>query len=346
MSQENLPYWLALSRLPGFGPIKIKKLIEQYHSPQAACAALNCEINNCEQEIMDCHKLGVEILTVEDEDYPFNLKNIYDPPPVLYLNGKSKVISRNCLAIVGTRTATPFGLEVARQLGFELAALGITVVSGLALGIDTAAHQGALTAQGQTIAVLGHGVEMIFPGSNAGLGEKIKVNGLLVSEFPLGQKPEKWTFPQRNRIISGLSLGVIVVEGAYDSGAMITAKLAVEQGREVFAVPGNIKLDQTKGPHWLIKQGAKLVENVEDVLEELKLQMPNYAPKAHLPLKDYSGLSSEEQKIISVLSQESKHLDTIAAEAKLSIPQTSSLLMMLEIKKIIRQLPGKTFLLS
>jgi DNA processing protein len=212
----------------------------------------------------------------------------------------------------------------------------------MASGIDTLAHRGALEAEGRTVAVFGCGVDVVYPSENKGLAKSIEENGSLVSEFPLGTGTEKGHFPRRNRIISGLSMGVIVVEGHYDSGAMITAKAALDQGREVFAVPGNVELDQSKGPHWLIKQGAKLVESVEDVLEEFNMVMPKRIENEN---RDYSNLPAEEQKIISVLSLEPKHIDNISVETKLSIPQVSSLLMMLEVKKLVRQLPGKMFVL-
>jgi DNA processing protein len=298
---------------------------------------------------------NIKVLTLEDEEYPENLKNIYDPPPVLYIRGKIEKSDQKALAIVGTRRASRYGLEIARKLACELAALGITIVSGMAMGIDSAAHRGALEAKGRTIAVFGTGVDEIFPSQNKELAGQIAFAGALVSEFPLGTKGEKGNFPRRNRIISGLSLGVIVVEGHYDSGAMITAKEALEQGREVFAVPGNVELDQSKGPHWLIKQGAKLVESVQDVLEELNMVMPKKMTNDPLDFargqmsnegRNYPELNEEEKKIVSVLSLEPKHLDVISMETKLSIPQVSSTLMMLEIKKVVRQLPGKMFVLS
>lgn len=289
---------------------------------------------------------NVCVLTLEDEEYPTLLKNIYDPPPVIYIKGNKFQPNEKTLAIVGTRKASRYGKEIAQKLAFELASLGITIVSGMALGVDTFAHQGALEAKGKTIAVFGCGVDVIYPPSNRGLSKEIETSGALVSEFPLGTGTEKGHFPRRNRIISGLSLGTIVVEGHYDSGAMITAKQALDQGREVFAVPGNVDLDQSKGPHWLIKQGAKLVESVDDVLEELNVviddrRIPNSEPRTF----DHSNLSPDEQKIIKVLSLEPKYIDNISVESGLSIPQVSSLLMMLEVKKVIRQFPGKKFVL-
>lgn len=346
----NLRYWLALNKVEGLGPVKLKRLLEQYGSPKAICEALKCPLPDVEAELTSLNRAGAEIIALDEPNYPPQLKNIHDPPPLLYIQGNLLPADSKAIAIVGTRRATRYGLETARKFAFELAQLGITIVSGLALGIDSAAHEGALQSKGRTIAVLGSGIDQIFPKVNIKLAGNIKTNGAVVSELPLGQKPEQWTFPQRNRIISGLSLGVIIVEGHYDSGAMITAKEALEQGREVFAVPGNVELEQSKGPHWLIKQGAKLVENVQDVLDELniKFQASNVKikPKVAKQQIDLSKLSGDEQKVAKVLSFEPKHIDNISADSKMPIAQVASLLMMLEIKKIVRQLPAKFFVLS
>lgn len=233
-----LKYWMALNKVVGLGPVKMKRLLDQYHNPQAICAALNCPVNDVEQELEQLRKLNIQAITIDDAAYPTSLKNIHDPPPIIYVKGQLLPQDQKAIAIVGTRKATRSGLEIAGKLAYQLAELGITIVSGLALGIDTAAHDGALKAKGRTIAVLGSGVDQIYPKSNLNLAQRIMAQGALISEFPLGQEPDVWTFPQRNRIISGLALGVILVEGHYDSGAMITAKLALDQGREVFAVPG------------------------------------------------------------------------------------------------------------
>jgi DNA processing protein len=362
---ENLKYWLALNKIPGLGPVTIKKLWEHFGDVKLIWQAGEnklldlAEINrpalksflenrdklNLDGEIEKTQKTGVKTLTLEDKDYPLGLKNIYDPPPVLYLKGGILAADQKSVAIVGTRKASHYGQQLARKFAFELASLGITIVSGLAQGIDTCAHQGALAAKGRTLAVFGCGVDIIFPFENRRLAEQIELSGALISEFPLGARVEKGNFPRRNRIISGLALGTIVIEGNYNSGAMITAGQALEQGREVFAVPGNVELEQSKGPHWLIKQGAKLVEKVEDVLEELKFQLP--APKKEMakhPLPPVT-LSPQEQKIVSVISAEPKHLDLVSIDCDLSTPQVSSLLMQLEIKKTVRQLPGKMFAL-
>lgn len=366
--QENLKYWLALNKITNLGPVTIRKLWEHFGSIEKVWGAdedviLSIEglnrlavksfIQNrsqvkLEDELEKISKERVSVLTLEDKDYPELLKNIYDPPPVLYIKGKGFKKEEKMIGIVGTRRASRYGKEVAKKLAFELSQLGMTIVSGMAIGIDTCAHQGSIEAKGKTIAVLGCGVDVVYPPQNRGLAKEIESCGALLSEFSLGTETEKGSFPRRNRIISGLSLGVIVVEGHYDSGAMITAKLALEQGREVFAVPGQIELEQSKGPHWLIKQGAKLVESVEDVLEELNIKDPRPTTHDLRPeqKRDYSNLSAEEQKIVSVLSLEPKHIDRIAADSKLPISQVSSLLMMLEVKKIICQLPGKNFTLT
>jgi DNA processing protein len=366
---ENLKYWLAINKIPGVGPVTIKKLYGHFGSIEAVWSVGENEINsvdeisksaarsfienrqkiNLNEELDLVSKQKVKIITLDDDQYPANLKNIYDPPPVLYVKGDLLPADTKAVAIVGTRRASRYGLETAKMLARQLSLAGVTVVSGLAAGIDTAAHEGALAAGGRTLAVFGCGVDVIFPPQNKSLAEKIAQTGALLSEFPLGMTGDRSTFPRRNRIISGLSLGVIVVEGHYDSGAMITAKEALEQGREVFAVPGNVELEQSKGPHWLIKQGAKLVESAEDVLEELKFQIPNTNIQTGTNAKEQISnnkplnLAPEEEKIYLMLSAEPVHLDEIAFKTGWPVQQVSSLLTMLEIKKAVRQLPGKMF---
>ncbi len=343
--QENLKYWLALNKVPGLGPVKLKKLLEQYLSPQAVCAALNCPVPEVAEELGKLSSLKAQAITIDDPDYPLSLKNIHDPPPIIYVRGELLPADGKAVAVVGTRRASHYGLATARKLAYQLAQYGITIVSGLALGIDAAAHQGALEAGGRTLAVLGSAIDKVYPATNQMLAQKIETSGALISEFPLGQEPDKWTFPQRNRIISGLSLGVIVVEGHYDSGALITAKEALDQGREVFAVPGNVELEQSKGPHWLIKQGAKLVEGVDDVLEEFSWARKITNDELRMTNEGINPeLNGDEGKIYKVLSFEPKHIDNIALEAGVSPGQAAGLLMVLEVKKLVRQLPGKMFL--
>ncbi len=335
-----IKYWLALSNTPKIGPIKAKQYLEKYGDIKKVCQVLKCDFKWAEEELKKAKKLGIRILCQDDAGYPENIKNIYDPPMVLYVKGSLLPQDKKALAIVGTRKATSYGREIAQTLAKELSSYGITIVSGLALGIDAAAHSGA----DRTIAVFGAGVDQVYPPSNRSLAKEILDRGAWVSEFPIGMTPEKWTFPQRNRIISGLSLGVIVVEGAKDSGALLTAKLATEQGREVFAVPGNISNKNSTGPHHLIKQGAKLVHSVEDVLEELHIKSEILNPKSETNSKlKFSNLSKEEQKIINAIMIEPKHIDAIANEIGLPVYQVSSILAILEIKKIVKQLPGKIF---
>lgn len=365
---SRLKKWLVLSRVPSLGTSSIKKLWDHFGSIDKILSASEAELSSIEGLSKKAIKLLVAVnprinsgefsfpnsphfnvgfqpttrdtkaLTFEDKSYPQALLNIYDPPSILYVKGDENLLNQKCIAIVGTRKASHYGKVMARKLAYELAAAGITIVSGLALGIDTAAHEGALEAKGKTVAVLGCGVDVIYPPSNKNLYSRIPT---IISEFEPGTEVEGWRFPQRNRIISGLSLGTIVIEGHYKSGAMITAKQALDQGREVFALPGQVDNDQAKGPHWLIKQGAKLVESVEDVLEELGMVMSHEG----LPAADYSNLSEDELKIVKMLSLEPKHMDAISLETKLAIPQISGLLMMLEMKKMVRQLPGQKFVL-
>jgi len=372
--KDNLKYWLAINKVPNLGPVTIKKLWDHYGNIKAVWEADEKSIWRIEglskpavkafvenrskidlnAELDAVNNKKIKAYAIEDEGYPVLLKNIYDPPPVLYVRGSILKSDEKALAIVGTRKASRHGLEFAKKLAAELASLNITIVSGFATGIDTAAHHGALEAKGRTIAVFGCGVDIIYPPGNMNLVDKIEASGAMVSEFPMGTGTEKGNFPRRNRIISGLSLGVIVVEGHYDSGAMITAKQALEQGREVFAVPGNVELDQSKGPHWLIKQGAKLVESVDDVLEELKSQIPSTKSQTISKSqyqnsnteRSYSDLSSAEQKIVAVLSFDPKHIDAISSETGFSTSQVSGMLMVLEINKIIKQLPGKLFIIN
>ena len=325
------------------GPVTIKKHLEEHGTIEQVCAILNASLDQAQEQINRSQEFGARLIAQADESYPELLKNIYDPPIVLYVKGEVESLKNKSVAIVGTRRASHYGLELARKLAFDLASLGITVVSGLAAGVDTAAHQGALEAKGKTIAVFGCGLDTIFPAANRGLAQEITQNGALVSEYSFGSPTSKTNFPRRNRIISGLSLGTIVIEGDYKSGAMITAKCALDQGREVFAVPGDVRSELSNGPHWLIKQGGKLVENVGDVLEEFGMVMPEkMTNEGRINL----NLSDDEKKVVDKLSLEPKHLDMICYETGFSLQQISSLLLALEMKKAIKQLPGKMFVVS
>ncbi len=293
------------------------------------------------EELELIKKHGVKVITFLDESYPKNLKNIYAPPMVLYVKGEILPQDDMAVAIVGSRLASFYGIQSAERLGFELASRGITVVSGLARGIDSSAHKGALKAKARTLAVLGSGIARIYPEEHKVLAQKISESGAVISEFPMLTIPERGNFPKRNRIISGLSLGVVVVEAAERSGALITSDCALEQGREVFAVPGKVDSVTSKGTHKLIKQGAKLAETADDILEELRLKiMAGLKENEH---RLHAKLDKEETLIYTLLSSEPQHIDELSEESGIGVTDISRILLNLEIKKFTRQLPGKNF---
>ncbi|MFH1390429.1 MAG: DNA-processing protein DprA [Candidatus Margulisiibacteriota bacterium] len=337
-----LRYWVGLNMVEGLGPIKLRQRLERGDSPQSLCAEFNAPLDLADRQIETAQKNNIRIIQLVDHDYPEILKQIHDPPPILYLRG-DLVKMETAVAIVGTRKATAYGSECARRLAAGLASCGLTIVSGLAMGIDTAAHEGALSAGGRTIAVLGGGVDAPTPYCNARLAIEISKSGGVISEYPLGQKPQTWSFPRRNRIVSGLCRAVIVVEGGEKSGALITARMALEQGREVMAVPGRIDSELSRGPHSLIKDGAKLVETVNDVLVELNLEPQNNERECRPAAA--CQLTLEEERIFARLSREPKHLDVIAAELALPGYQLSTLLLSLEIKRAVKQLPGQYYIM-
>jgi len=286
--EERKKYLIGLNLIGNIGLVRQRALLEKFPNPEDVFRASLKELQNIhligrelgkrikdfsietlERELRLIKEIGVTVLLWEEKEYPENLRNISNPPSLLYTKGKIIEEDKNSLAIVGTRYCSSYGRMMAEKFGFELASAGFTIISGMAKGVDTAAHRGALLSKKRTIAVLGSGLARIYPEENIGLAEKIAKNGAVVSEFPLLTEPEGRNFPRRNRIISGLSNGVVVVEAGIRSGAIITADLALEQGREVFAVPGNVG-ERNKGVHRLIKEGAKLVETVEDILEEVK----------------------------------------------------------------------------
>ncbi|MCX5692940.1 MAG: DNA-processing protein DprA [Candidatus Omnitrophica bacterium] len=299
---------------------------------------------NLNKELDLIKKHGVEVITFLDKDYPENLKNIYDPPVVLYVKGKILPEDKLAIAIVGSRLASFYGLQTAERLGFELASHGITVVSGLARGIDSSAHKGALKARKRTIAVLGSGLANIYPDEHVKLAEKISESGAVISEFPMLTRPDKGNFPKRNRIISGLSLGVVCVEAAEKSGALITCDCALEQGREVFAVPGKVDSMTSKGTNKLIKQGAKLAQGAEDILEELNLsgfaRRRNNGGRSQI---EGSALDKDESLVYTLLSSDPKYIDDICLESGIALNRIAKILLDLEIKKFVKQLPGKNF---
>jgi DNA processing protein len=271
------------------------------------------------------------------------LREIDNAPPVLYTRGDFLPNDEWAVAMVGTRRASAYGKEVAREIASVLAAAGVTIVSGLARGIDAAAHVAALEAGGRTIAVLGSGVDVIYPPEHKALTERILSHGVILSDYPIGTQPDANNFPPRNRLISGLSLGVIIVEAGEESGALITADYANEQGREVFAVPGSILAHNSKGPHKLIQQGAKLITSAEEVLEELNLRLAAHHAEARVQLSIFDQVDDNEKKILAQLSSEPLHADELCVLLSMPIANVSSVLAMMELKGMVRQVGGMTY---
>ena len=366
---EETDYWIGFSVFPGIGPVRFKLLLDYFGSAKKAWEASSLELREIKigDKLADqfddfrktfsvseyIHMLTrehVSVLTLNDPRYPKLLTQISDPPFVLYIKGKKGKTPFNLdrtIGVVGTRKITNYGTEVTKRLVTELVSYGFTIVSGLAYGVDAVAHQSALDAGGKTIAVLGCGIDIIAPPSNARLYHQIADggNGAIVSEMPFGLRPNKGLFPARNRIISGLSLGVGVTEGASDSGALITARNAGEQGREVFAVPGPITSPYSKGPAGLIKKGAKLVEKVEDILEELNLiNLTNLTNKSNLSNSIIvRGETKEEQKILDSLKDRQMHTDELVRATGLTISAVASTLSVLEIKGIVKDYGEKEY---
>jgi DNA processing protein len=296
-------------------------------------------------ELKKVEKNSYQLIAFRDTGYPVILAEIPDPPLVLYVRGQAEILHTTAIAIVGTRRCSRYGRETARRIAGELATLGIIVISGLALGIDGEAHRGTLEAGGRTVAVLGTGVDEIYPSEHASLAKEVEASGALVSEFPLGTKPRKENFPRRNRIISGLSRGVLVVEAPFRSGALITARTALEQGREVFAIPGRADNPNAAGPHSLIRDGAKLTSGAKDILEEIAPQLAQQtlsAPQAQesLPLFD---LDPDEKKVYEVLDRDPTPVDTIITESGLEASIVAGVLLRLQLKQLVLQMPGNKF---
>jgi len=300
-------------------------------------------------EIERARRIGIVLVTPQDDGYPPLLRASSDPPPVLYVRGRIEADDRLAVAVVGARRATAHGERTAARLAEDLAGRGFTIVSGLARGVDAAAHRGALAAQGRTVAVPGCGIDQTYPPEHQSLRKEIESNGAVVAELPLGSYPHGYHFPRRNRIISGMCLGVVVTEAAIQSGSLITARLAADQGREVFAVPGFVKADNSRGPNGLIKQGAKLVETVQDIIDELLPQLD--APfrerlkgRVPHPVESPPQLGKEEATIYLALSFEPMHIDDLITNSRLPAADVAAHLLALEFKHLVRQLPGQTYL--
>lgn len=298
-----------------------------------------------EAELLKAERLGVTLVCFGEPDYPALLANIYKPPMVLYVKGDSGLLGLEGLAVVGSRAATSYGLKIARELSGKLAAKGLVIFSGLALGIDTAAHAGALAVGGKTVAVLGCGLDVSYPKSNWRLAEQIAQAGAMVSEYPLGTPPDAFRFPERNRIISGLGRGVLVVEAAQRSGSLITARLALEEGREVFAIPGRVDSVKSAGAHRLLQEGAKLVGGIDDILDEMgwlsETSSRGSTPSAQPPPEE--PLGPEEARVLAVLEAYPKHIDSIITQARLSPAKVNELLLRLELQGLIESLPGQQY---
>jgi len=357
---ESLIGWLALKSIAGIGNRLCLELINCFGEPEKVFSASRKELldvdgiskhladriasyqvaEEVKEDLALVQRNGFRIITFSDCEYPALLRQIHDPPPVLYVYGKLRTNSLN-IAMVGSRNATSYGSTTTRRLSGDLARRGFTVISGMARGIDSAAHIGALSAKGETIAVLGCGLGTVYPAENRKLFHRIAETGAVISEFPFLTPPEAYNFPIRNRIISGMALGVIIVEATRKSGSLITAKLAAEQGREVFAVPGSVASFKSMGTHGLIKEGAKLVENVNDIIEELNIGPVNLSgPRAEAPPPT---LTAEERIILNELSPYPIHIDEVVRQVALSAGEVSSLLLQLELKGLVAQSPGKHF---
>ncbi len=341
----QLRNWLAVYHSPGVGSAKFHAYLRVDPHLAALPTGITPNWSGVESDLAWLQQPNTAIITLLDDRYPSLLKNIPSPPPLLYVRGDVNILSKPQLAIVGSRRPTAQGLEQAEYFARHFASLGFVVVSGLALGIDSASHKGALAANGgQTIAVLGNGVDYIYPAQNRSLTAKILTNGCLVSEFPIGTKPIAHHFPRRNRIISGLSLGVLVVEAAQDSGSLITAKYAGEQGREIFAIPGSISNSQVKGCHELIRQGAKLVESPSDVLEELPtllkyaIRDKNAAAASVNPR--LALLSTQQHQLLNRIDYEVTNVDIIVERVGLSTSIVGGMLLELELQGLITAVPG------
>ena len=364
--------WFVLRAVKGLGDATVCRLVQAFGSPEAVLAASADDLltlgglssslaqaiqrgldrdtqQDIDRELKALERLRLSVVTYLDVTYPPRLRTIHDPPPLLYVSGGLSEADHHAVAIVGARRATQAGRLLTEQLSQELASAGFTIVSGLARGIDAAAHRGALAAQGRTVAVLGCGIDRTYPPEHQTLRKQIESNGAVVAELPLGAYPYGYHFPRRNRIISGMCMGVVVTEAAIKSGSLITARLAAEQGREVFAVPGFVKAENSRGPNGLIKEGAKLVESVEDIIEELLPQLDGsfrnrLKARAPLPTAAMPQLCKEETTIYNLLSHEPTHIDDLIARASLPAAEVAALLLSLELKNVIRQLPGHSYL--
>src|SRR5438105_2418884 len=355
---------IALNMLPTVGPVRLRKLLEVFNEPQQILAAKRSELRKVEgignevaeqisnwestidlsAELQRARDFGATVTTQESPSYPRPLREIHAPPIVLYVWGELQERDHHAIGVIGARHTTHYGMESAKKLAYQLAYAGLTIISGLARGIDTAAPQGALAAKGRTIAVIGSGLSKLYPPENRGLAEKIcNGSGAVVSEFSMEIEPDRQTFPMRNRIISGWSHGILVVEAGANSGALITASQALEQGRAVYAVPGHINAPSAIGSNRLIQQGAKLVMDANDILDDLQILLPETKPSPQAAARPLPPLSEEERKVFDAIETSETQIDEIATKSNLPTATVSSTLLALELKRLVKQLPGKYF---
>jgi DNA processing protein len=370
MHSDDYVGWVALALTPGLGARTAGKLLREFGSPDAifnasltalegqrlpaaVAQALHSRrpLSDAARELAQVQASGCRLLTWDEPEYPARLREIYDPPPLLYVRGNTELLNRHAISVVGARRPTPYGNQMAERLSKDLADCGLVIASGLARGIDASAHKGALNSPaGATIGVLGCGIDVVYPKENKKIFEQIEQRGAIISEFPMGTFPAPQNFPIRNRIIAGIALGVVVVEGAQYSGSLITARLAMEFGREVFGVPGHVTQPSSFGPNQLIKQGAKLVTGWEDVVEEL----PTPVRAELLPVESASheeraalieeSLGPTERPLYGLLSlDEARHVDELVENSGLTSSEVLAALFDMELKGVIRQLPGKQF---
>ena len=360
----DLPHWLALVRAPGIGPVTFKRLLELFGKPESIFstrhygpeAMLSEQVLNylrqpdwhaVEKDLAWLQQDGNHILTMQDPLYPPLLREIPDPPPILFVLGNVELLTSLQFAMVGSRNPSPNGIETAREFAADLCRHGLIITSGLALGIDAAAHTGALDNDGSTLAVMGTGPDQVYPARHRQLAQRIADNGAILTEFPIGTPPLAENFPRRNRIISGLSIGTLVVEAAQRSGSLITARMALEQGREVFAVPGSIHNPLARGCHMLIRQGAKLVEDTQDILEELG-PLSAAALSRRRPATDTTGktvvMDKQHAQVLDQMGSDPIYIDLLVERTGLTAEVLSSMLLVLELHNQVASVPGGSYI--
>ncbi|HVI82182.1 MAG TPA: DNA-processing protein DprA [Chthoniobacterales bacterium] len=356
--------YIVLNMLPTVGPVRLRKLLQVFEQPERILGAKGDRLRKVEgigKEVVDqifnwesivdlpaelkrIKDFGATVITQASSQYPKLVREIHAPPIVLYVWGEIQERDHHAIGIIGARRTTHYGNESAKKLAYQLAYAGLTVISGLARGIETVAHQGAIAAKGRTIAVIGSGLSKLYPPENKALAEKIcNGNGAVVSEFSMEIEPDRQTFPIRNRIISGWSHGILVVEAGANSGALITASQALEQGRAVYAVPGHINAPSAIGSNRLIQQGAKLVMDASDILDDLQILLPETKPSSQAAARPLPLLSDEERRVYDAIEATETPIDEIATKCNLPSATVSSTLLALELKRLVKQLPGKYF---